>query len=770
MAEDADAGESGEAVDNVTDMPVERSADLTDSGLSVSADAATAAPAADDLFYEEQWEEEAESNASGPAILPLLLLLLGLAGWTGFFLWANAPTIMSATPQGAVELIVHWSMPAAILMLTYLLFMRNSTREAHRFTSVAARLRDESNALETRLATVNAELTASQVQLAEQSESLATLGQSASERLAARAEEVQRALAIGLEKMEQLEVVGSSATRNLEQLREHLPVVTNNAKDVTNQIGSIGRAAHGEMNNLIETISTLSERSERNRQALKDLNEQSAVTMTSVDRAIATTMDRLNDMLAEAEQRGISIGSNLSSDAEAHVAALGKAQERLAEGSAASNAAITAAVGELEAGLARVAESSAAEEARVQALAAHLTETLDTIAQRLAEIENDGTAKAGALNEALSALDAETQGLVDRLATGIGTGDLLTTQIENLRQILAASVATAEEELPPALERLAERAEQSRIAISGLTENADELSRLSEAAGERLDGLRATANARRQDIAGLERLAEETAEKSGQHLEGYRAQIEAVRGDSEALAESAGERLAGTLASVRAAAEQAGKQARETLDTDLAEAVEDIATRLRERIDALLAERVELVGPDLEAQMAKTLAATQTGAERVREELTGLEQVAVALEARAAEARAKAEKHSEEVFSRQVALMTDSLNSIAIDVTKLLSTDVTDTEWANYLKGDRSIFARRAVKLLDNGEARDIASEYQADPDFREHVNRYIHDFEMMLRFVLGSRDGHPVAVTMLSSDVGKLYVALAQAIDRLRN
>jgi len=39
-----------------------------------------------------------------------------------------------------------------------------------------------------------------------------------------------------------------------------------------------------------------------------------------------------------------------------------------------------------------------------------------------------------------------------------------------------------------------------------------------------------------------------------------------------------------------------------------------------------------------------------------------------------------------------------------------------------------------------------------------------------MIRRVMADRDGGPMAVTLLSSDIGKLYAALAQAIDRLRN
>ena len=38
-----------------------------------------------------------------------------------------------------------------------------------------------------------------------------------------------------------------------------------------------------------------------------------------------------------------------------------------------------------------------------------------------------------------------------------------------------------------------------------------------------------------------------------------------------------------------------------------------------------------------------------------------------------------------------------------------------------------------------------------------------------MLRRVVAERDGGIMAVTLMSSDTGKLYAALAQAIDRRR-
>jgi len=115
-------------------------------------------------------------------------------------------------------------------------------------------------------------------------------------------------------------------------------------------------------------------------------------------------------------------------------------------------------------------------------------------------------------------------------------------------------------------------------------------------------------------------------------------------------------------------------------------------------------------------------------------------------------------------------LITESLNSNAIDIAKGLSQDVSDTAWAAYLKGDRGIFARKSVRLVSNIEAREVVELFEADHDFREHVSRYIHDFESMLRNVLSTRDGNALGVTLLSSDIGKLYVALAQSIERLRD
>jgi hypothetical protein len=165
----------------------------------------------------------------------------------------------------------------------------------------------------------------------------------------------------------------------------------------------------------------------------------------------------------------------------------------------------------------------------------------------------------------------------------------------------------------------------------------------------------------------------------------------------------------------------------------------------------------------------RALETAREASERLTRQMLAIGQTTSALEQRIERARAEQEDREGDALARRVALLIESLNSTSIDVAKILSNDVTDSAWTAYMKGDRGVFTRRAVKLLDRQEAREIAHHYQEEPEFREQVNRYVHDFEVMLRRIMTERNGSALAVTILSSDMGKLYVALAQAIDRLR-
>lgn len=261
----------------------------------------------------------------------------------------------------------------------------------------------------------------------------------------------------------------------------------------------------------------------------------------------------------------------------------------------------------------------------------------------------------------------------------------------------------------------------------------------------------------------------ETAAAQVDGIERLRAGVAALGDETQTVAE----RAQGELRDAITALETSARAALAAIETEQADRIAKIADTVGEQsaeaIDKALREHTEEAIATLDKATERSSEAGREITRQLRDQLAKVNELTGNLESRIAHARERAEEDVDNDFSRRVALITESLNSNAIDIAKALSTEVTDTAWASYLRGDRGIFTRRAVRLLDNTEAREIAELYDVDHDFREHVSRYIHDFEAMLRTMLSTRDGNAVSVTLLSSDMGKLYVVLAQALERLR-
>ena len=180
-----------------------------------------------------------------------------------------------------------------------------------------------------------------------------------------------------------------------------------------------------------------------------------------------------------------------------------------------------------------------------------------------------------------------------------------------------------------------------------------------------------------------------------------------------------------------------------------------LETVIRDTLIAQLAE-VELV-------TGRAVESARGASERLTQQMISIGQSATALEQHFNDSNEAQRERDSESFARRVSLLIDSMHSASIDVGKILSDEVDDKAWSAYLKGDRGVFTRRAARLMGNAESRAIDAHYESDLEFQQSVNRYVHDFEAMLRRVTADRDGGAMAVTLMGSDMGKLYAALAQ-------
>jgi hypothetical protein len=360
-----------------------------------------------------------------------------------------------------------------------------------------------------------------------------------------------------------------------------------------------------------------------------------------------------------------------------------------------------------------------------------------------------------ASREALAGTDQAIAGLTD------GSVRLL--------ELIQASADHTRQQLPEALAGAEGRLKGMEGSVFAMREALAEAGTRGQALSDYVIATHSGLNEATTELATLHGGLEEKSLAQRAHLAGVRDDIAQARSESEALS-------AHVQATLQSAIERLAGAARDSA-TDFARqsdaAIDEIATSLGERSKAALEHamggRADELVAELEAAVARAAGASREAAINLRDQLARVDELAGNLERRVGHARERAEEQIDSDFARRAALITESLNSVAIDIAKSLSADVADTAWASYLRGDRGIFTRRAVTLLDGIEARSVAQHYEAERDFRENVNHYIHDFEAMLRGLLSTRDGNALGVTLLSSDMGKLYVAMAQAIERLR-
>lgn len=727
-----------------------------------------------DNSAEDSWSHYADDVTTGPArsrYLPVLLLAVSVVGWSGFFFWAYRDIFTTMlTPKDGIALLTQWCLPIATLGVGYLLYMRNSTREANRFADVSASLRAESTMLEMRLKTVNNELSVAREFLSQESRELEFLGDQSSVKLTTAAEIIRQSLEDGLGKMEKLDKVGDAAYKNLEQLREHLPVVINTAKDVTNQIGNSGRTAQTEMAAMVATLKKIEDVGAAAKTSLNELTDKSTISVESLAAEAERIKLSLTKQLDDAEAGSNQLASLLTRTTAETIEALRKTRADMATETSESALAMRADLDLLEASLAAAGKVADDEEVRLKMLAATLNQNISEIAENLKNLDNESGEKTAKLAFAMTAMEQNSTALQLSLENGHGIADGMIERMEKLLVALDSSAREMDETLPLAFDRVSEKSRESLALYDQIASGANKAQEDASKVAQQVAETDQSISQQQQQIHKLR----EDGDAASQSIVGQIAEIsksiEAVREQNEALAESAGEKLISALLRVKDTAKQASEHSREVLENSIAGSTEAFERVSEEALNRIIDDKIASIAPKLEQAVSSAVATSQSTAAHLTDQLTAIEDMTTNLEQRILFAKEKAEQSSDENFTRRVAQLTESLNSISIDVGKILSNDVTDTEWAAYLKGDRGIFTRRAVRLLDNREVREILAQYSGNDEFREHVNRYIHDFEAMLRGVLATRDGSAISVTLLSSDVGKLYVALAQAIERLRN
>ncbi|HEX8937538.1 MAG TPA: hypothetical protein VF776_04650 [Sphingomicrobium sp.] len=734
-------------------------------------------------FDQEQWLHQTaeERGAGGRQVLATALIILaGL--WIGYSAWSAGRTL-AGQPLSS-PLIAQWlavaAGPLALMGLVWLMFGRTRRKEAERFTRSVITMRSEARSLEALLEVLSQRINDSRSELSMISQHLMQLGDDATGKLGG----ITREFDSSSEKLklhgEALDRAAEAARNDIAVLLDDLPKAEQTARSVAEQFRSIGSESLTKAETFGEQVDKLAERTRSTDQLVGEASDRLAARLSEIEAAGAAavgsagqaeaafsgTLDALlerTSVTLDQIRSGIDVQAAAVASLVAQASAgIGKAGADAGESLAAN---IDRASSSLEGLSARVAEQDRAS----QHMIAEIDRGLALIDQRFSELAANGDERANHFLESLTRARAELDTLAAQAGTQEGAIGSLAERSAMLRESIERLAIEIREKVGPAIgeaqegaDRLVEVAASARPEIGWLRDATIE-------ASEKLSATNCEIAEQRERFSELLASVDSGVEDAQSRLAELASTLAQVEREAANLSSETGPALVASLVQVKEAAVHAAERARESIQAVIPETAGKLSEEAAQALERVIRESIEDRLRDVETVAAHAVESARSASDRLTQQMITIGQTATALEAHIERTSKEQREKDSEAFAKRVALLIDSMHSAAIDVGKIMADEIDDKAWNSYLKGNRGVFTSRAVRLIGGSETRAIRAHYETDSEFQRSVNRYVADFEAMLRRVLAERDGGMIAVTLMSSDMGKLYAGLSQAIDKLR-
>lgn len=723
----------------------------------------------------------AQPSASRDRIAPALLILLAI-GWTGFAL-AVATEGFARNPALAdwPALVATIAMPLTLLAVLWMSLLRSSRSEQARFARVTGALRAENLALNQSMHSLGLHLADAQKQLGDQARIVQQLGLDTVLRLNESSDKLASNASVIANAHDQLARSGDVAMQRMDGLLAGLPRIDDVAQRLAVNFREAGLVAHQQGANLEAKLAALGEEAAKTAQAgeastasileaIVALQGQTKETESDLLAASTQVVDAHSAALARMTEVAAATHNEMTATIATVTGQMDKSWQAFRDG-------VDAAAAQMDQKLAAARDAGDAMGAQLvahadasDALASRITAHVAEVGQQLEVLDVSVSASTGVIGRAIDDTKTQLGAFMQEVQSGNTSAHQLITHAESLLLALDAVTRELDETLPHALDRITSHGKTTQTALAQLRPLLDASELVAQSTVSHVNAVQTTLKTNEAQMATHAASQQALVDRINGSLADAEAALAKLRDGADEFAEQGGARMIATLGEVRATADSAADEARLTLDKLVSGARDAMQATATGAIDAAFKNEVMAQLSAIEEASARAVAAANGAADRLMRQLITIMDTSASVEQRVSEAEQAIAASDRDSLAKQVGLLTEALKSTAIDVTKIMSTEVSDTAWDAYLKGDRGVFARRAVKLIENSEAKEILRLYQADDTFHASVNQFIHDFEAMLRLLIGARDGSAISVTLLSSDIGKLYVALAQAIDRLRN
>lgn len=121
-----------------------------------------------------------------------------------------------------------------------------------------------------------------------------------------------------------------------------------------------------------------------------------------------------------------------------------------------------------------------------------------------------------------------------------------------------------------------------------------------------------------------------------------------------------------------------------------------------------------------------------------------------------------------DTFIKDSAKIMKGLESLSVDINRLINPKNEDDLWKKFYNGDTQIFVRTLVKNISNGQIAAMRKEFEKNSELRTLVIKYMNEFEGLVEKSKDHEHATALMAVISGSDLGRLYYVLSRALNKL--
>lgn len=491
-------------------------------------------------------------------------------------------------------------------------------------------------------------------------------------------------------------------------------------------------------------------------QALANLEAQAERGRTQSEAGMRSIRGETDTLFEVLENTAVAKRDAMARQSEAVLGQLADAQTKL---EAMAGAATTQLAERMEA-LAQKAEAIEgrlkSQTSMTESLAASGERAFQLLDARLEHSSQTSHSSLDRLSARVQEVNAELGRLTQPLKETQGATQELEGSVKSLRETTLQTVDVLGQTLPARTVEAGRAAEALTAELMELVAAIDRAHDKAAALATPIAESRAAIDAASEGYAAQRNAIEAAGQALVVELQQARNLIGEVEEQTRDTSLSAASRLVEAMTRVREVTTQTTGTMREMLDGVVAEARDALAHAADDAMRRGFAEPVA-------AHARAAEAAAASAAERTAASMAALANTLKLLEDRSTDRIGRFESAQQEDLLAASTLLTDRLSQASVSISSALGKPMDDADWAQWRKGERGLFSRRVLSLLDKREAKELKALIGSDDEFAGAARGYTAAFDALVRRFEGPA---PVlAAAIQSSEQGRLAAALSEVL-----